>query len=174
MDKNLADFFSGATNVISGNITIIRESIPDGSQFWTIKRDDVEIISFWHNPKNKPAKEKPPPKHTGGKKPYIMLMVGEVEKLRAQGVCGVEELIGYLACLGQYIEFNTGKLIHKRSKKPLQYKDLQRIFPCGNKKLNRILRELKEHDLLFNTQEGYFISSRLIKKGKANKKAEGD
>lgn len=121
---------------------------------------------LWYNPAKKTKTEKQP-KHTGGKQPYIMLMVNEVESLREQGVKNIEELIGYVVILGKYIEWNTGKLIHKRSKKPLMYKDLQEIYSCSKPKLNKMINLMKEHDLLYYTDEGYFISSKYIKKGKS-------
>jgi len=172
MRKELLDFLNGITNaVILGDTVLSREIAPNGYQhlFLNTVEDNVNIFEVWYNPKQKNS-NKGPPKHTGGKKPYIMLMVDEVEKLRNQGVGNVEELIGYLVCLGKYIEWNTGRLVQKRSKKPLKYADLQKIFPCGNRKLNKILAELKEHDLLFGTKEGYFVSTRFIKKGKTKNK----
>lgn len=167
MDKKLLDYLSGQVNAVQVEVSISREQAPNGTQFITIRQpgEEVALYSFWHNPKKATTKRKP--KHTGGKKPYIMLMVEEVEKLKSQGVKDVEKLIGHLVCLGNYIEWSTGRLTKGRGKKPLQYKDLLEICGCSNKKLNKMLGEMKEHDLLFGTQEGYFISTRFIKKGKA-------
>lgn len=175
VEKELLKFLNREVNALQLNVVIVRETLPNGVDHLVARPSNEEhrsllVIESWYNPKHPPKSEQP--KHTGGKKPYIMLMVDEVEKLRKQGVVNVEELIGYLVCLGKYVEWNTGRLIHKRKKTPLKYKDIQTMFPCGNRKLNRILGELKEHDLLFKTTEGYFISSRFIKKGKT-KKQEG-
>lgn len=173
VEKDLVKFLNRQINAVRLEVVIVRESLPNGVEHLLIRpaceeHKDLLVTESWVNPKKPKASEQP--KHTGGKKPYIMLMVSEVEKLRGQGVKNVEELIGYLVCLGKYIEWNTGRLVRKRSKKPLKYADLQKIFPCGNRKLNKILAELKEHDLLFGTKEGYFISTRLIKKGKTKNK----
>lgn len=168
MDRNLLEFLNGNTSAAKVEVVLAREELPNGIQHITLKQEDKLIYDFWVNPK-KAKGEKPPPKHTGGKKPYIMLMVDEVEKLREKGVKNVEELIGYLACLGKYAEWGTGRLIQKRKKTPLRYNDLQKIFTCSNNKLNRILSDLKKYDLLSNNSEGYFISTRLIKKGKTQK-----
>ena len=170
MDKQLHEFLSGSVNATrQGDLLISREGNLSGSHIIRVKviaeNADLPMYEFWYNP-NKVKKNNTNPKHAGGKKPYIMVMVEEIEKLRGQKVKNVEELVGFLVCLAQYIQWNTGKLIHKRSKKPIQYKDLQGLFGCGNKKLNRILSDLKAHDLLFGTQEGYFVSSGFIKKGK--------
>lgn len=169
MDTDLFSFIKGDSNVIQTDAIISREITPTGQQYIHITVGNKVLYEFWHNPDKIDNKESPPPKHTGGKKPYVMLMVEEVEKLREQGIPNVEELIGYLSCLGRYVEWGTGRIIHKRSKNPLRYKDLQGLFTCGKRKLDRVLGELKEHGLLTNNQEGYFISQKLIKKGKAKK-----
>ena len=37
---------------------------------------------MWHNPKGNIVKDKTKSKNTGGKQPYLMLMVNEVENLK--------------------------------------------------------------------------------------------
>lgn len=168
IEKNLIRFLNREINVVRVSYIITRVQTfsngvdhivarPEGSSFF------FEFEKYYNSTQQQKNDH---PKHTGGKKPYIMLMIEEVEDLRKKGVKNVEELIGYLVCLGRYVEWSTGRLVKKRSKKPLQYKDLKEIFPCGNKKLNRVLSDLKEHDLLYSTQEGYFVSNRIIKKGR--------
>lgn len=170
MDRELLDFLEGKTNAVrlGNDLVLSRDIAPNGyHQLYITPIDgDVPLYKFWHNPKH--SNKDSPPKHIGGKKPYLMLMTQEIVKLREQGVTNVEELVGFLACMSSTgnIEWGTGRLIKKRSKKPLRYEDLLKLFSGGRTKLNRILSELKEHDLLFNTQEGYFISTRFIKKGK--------
>ena len=175
LNKEMLKFLNKETYVviIGGYFMISREITPNGYEHMTeyIIREDgtkMEYMKFWYNPKLNENKDKPP-KHTGGKKPYLMLMINEIEDLRNQGVKNVEELIGYVVCLGKYIEWNTGKLIHKRSKKPIQYKDLFEIYKVSKPKLNKMINLMKEHDLLYYTDEGYFISPKYIKKGKSKK-----
>lgn len=179
MDENIIKFLNKEVNVLplydeKGKLitTISRESMPNGVECLYINYIDGDKIvpmysPLFYNPNKKEKSEKP--KNTGGRKPYIMLMIDEMEELRKKGVKNVEELIGYVVCLGKYIEWHTGRLIHKRSKKPLQYNDLLAIYGCSNNKLNKMLKLMKEHDLLYHTKEGYFISQKYIKKGKSKK-----
>ena len=174
MDKKICDFYNEDSDILPlpPGSYVIREKSSNGTNFMTLKMVDGEkdyiLFSWWDNP-NKPAKkDKDPPKHTGGKQPYVMLMTKEVEKLGREGVRNVAELVGHLSLLGDYIEWNTGKLINRRTKRPLKYKEVQTIFTCGNKKLNRLLGDMKKHELLYSASGGYVISSRLIKKGKMN------
>lgn len=165
MDNQLLNFMNGDTNVIKIETIISREITPQGMEYVHITTMDGRMnYNFWHNPNN--TKKESQPKNTGGKKPYLMLMVEQLDKLRSKNVSNVEELVGFMVCMGSSIEWGTGKLIHKRSKKPLKYIDLQKMFSGGRHKLDRIIRELRENDLLSSNQEGYFISSELIKKGK--------
>lgn len=167
MEKELLKFMNGEVNVARIDCLIRKEIMPNGViHLWVTNTEGEEILLCEEYRKADDRRNKGSPKHSGGKKPYIMLMTEEIEVLKSQGIKNTDELVGFLASLSKYIEWNTGNLIQKRSKKPLQYKDLKEIFPYGNKKLNRILNDLKEHDLLFNTAEGYFISGRIIKKGK--------
>jgi len=167
MEKDLLRFMNGEVNVARVNCLIKKEIMPNGiTHLWVANCEGEEILLCEEYRKTGDRRNKGSPKHTGGKKPYVILMTDEVESLKSQGIKNTNELIGFLASLSKYIEWNTGKLVQKRSKKTLQYKDLKEIFPYGNKKLNRILNDLKTHDLLYNTTEGYFISSRIIKKGR--------
>lgn len=166
MDKILLKYLNRESNVFIGEIKITRDITPNGQEHIRIcLPDDRELYEYWHNP-NAVKRNNDTPKHTGGKKPYLMLMLEEVSKLRESGVKNVEELLGYLVSLGEHIEWNTGRLIHKRSKKPLQYKDLLDIYKCSKPKLNKMIGLMKEHDLLYYKDTGYYISPRLIKKGK--------
>lgn len=166
MDKEFLKYLNRESNICIGELKITRDVAPNGSEYITVcMSDGRELYTFWHNPR-KAERKNENPKHIGGRKPYLMLMIGEIKKLKEQGVKNVPELVGYLVSLGDNIEWNTGRLIHKRSKKSLQYKDLLEVCGCSKPKLNKLLAQMKELDLLYYTSEGYFVSSRLIKKGK--------
>lgn len=171
MKKNWVRLLNGEVSVIRLDVMLYRTPMPNGvDKYEVVPMDEDFLLSFVKYVNPKTLEQSKTPRHSGGKKPYVMLMVDEVERLRKDGVKNVEELVGYLACLSKNIEWNTGKLVKKRTKKPLKYKDLQGMFPCSKNKLNRILKDLKEQDLLYGTQEGYFISPRIIKKGKSKTK----
>lgn len=165
MDKDLYKYLTHASNIFVGELKITRDVAGNGWEYIRVcLPDGTELYAHWHNPKKKPRDS--PPKNTGGKKPYLMLMIDEIEKLREDGVQNVEELIGYIVCLGKNIEWNTGRLIHKRTKKSLRYVDLLKIYGCSKPKLNKMLRLMKENDLIYHTDSGYYVSSKYIKKGK--------
>ena len=140
-----------------------RETAPNGYELIHVLVDGVEWYSFWHNPKTKTRDS--PPKNTGGKKPYLMVMVQEIELLRGRGVDNVEELVGFIVCLGKSIEWSTGRLIKGRKKESMQYADLVQMFSGGRRKLDRIIKQLKDHELIYHSNDGYFVGRKIIKKG---------
>lgn len=184
MDKELLQFLNRETNAISFNregckLIISRELVPNGCEHYyqTIsfsdREKDIVLKDYWVNPEKTKKKEKS--NYTGGKKPYIMIMVEEIEKLRDSKVTNIEELIGYMVCVGKYIEWNTGKLIHRKGRKrnqSLKYEDLLSIYSCSKPKLNKMLKLMKDNDLIYHTNDGYFVSQKYIKKGKSAKQEE--
>jgi hypothetical protein len=162
MDKLLA-FKNKEINVVKGEFIISRESLDNGVDFIHVTCADngKEVYSFWQNT-NKTDEE---PKSMGGKKPYVMLMLQELSKLQEGGIKGIEDAVGFLTIISDNIRWNTGLVVNKRSKKPLKYTDLQKIYSGSKYKFEKTMKFLKDHNLLTHTPEGYFISRELIKKG---------
>lgn len=165
MDKSLLDFINGCKSSVLVNAMFVKEIMPNGSQHIKVEVEGTLLYDFFYNPNKKKAKDPAKPKTTGGKKPYVIVMTQEVDRLRKEGVKNLVEMTGFLLFLGSNIEWDTGRLIHKRNKKPLTKKDLNTIIPWGRYKIDNMLSSLEEHDLLFNTTEGYFVSRKIIKKG---------
>lgn len=188
MDKNIKEYQEKQKNVLyfhdeCGNrIAKLTRDITDNNYEYLnlIAVDNVEgkekdydwYTGIWYNPNKKKPKDPKKPKGTGGKEPYMLIMQNRLidlrKELRDKGIKNVEEIIGYLFILSQYIQWSTGKLVKKkRSKKPLQYNDMVEIFDCSKPKLNKIISVLKDNNLLSHTKDGYFISTNYIKKGKS-------
>lgn len=172
LEKELIRFLLGEVKAVDLGGGNIASSDQITNTWWQIiiSHNGEALFRLNYNPKVKQGKNKPPPKNTGGKKSYIMLMTKELKKLKKSDVENKIELIGFLTYMSDYIEWGTGKLINKRTKKPLKYDDLLQISELNNRKLNTILADLKRLDLLEHTPEGYFISQIIAKKGKTIKK----
>lgn len=166
MEPTFMDFLAGNVSVFRmGDVIFSSEVAPSGGVLWHVSNFDTgnEVRSIWISNKSKGI-----PKTTGGKKPYLMVMIDDIDEL-VNGECtegDINEQMGYLCCLGKYIHWNTGQLVNKRTKKQLKYNDLLKLFKCGNKKLNRLLNQMKSNEILFSTDKGYFVSRKYIKKGK--------
>lgn len=160
MDKGLTDFLSGFTNAaICTGMTVMRET-QNGIECITFFVDGKPYISHWRNPAKKDVKGKP--KHTGGKKPYLMLMIEAINELKGDDI---DIAVGSAALLGNNIQWNTGLIVDKRTKKPLLYKDLKTIYKCGDNKLSNKIKIMKQYGILLKDKDGYKISPNFIKKG---------
>lgn len=173
MDKKTLDYLSKGINTSEIQSPIFsREVTEKGMEHITVTLKEVGVIyRFWNNPFKK-IRTKGKPKHSGGKRPYVMISVEEVKALRKKLKCdkvkNAEEAIGFVVLLVDHIEWNTGKLIDCRSKKALRYVDLKEMFGHTNNKLDKILSVLRKYEILINTKEGYFVSTKLFRKGKTN------
>ena len=174
--SELAKFLLGENNVVKTEVLVEREvNKKTGQEFIHIlSADGKPIYTFWHNPNKDPRPtpetvvEEPvveKPKSMGGKKPYAMLMLQNVEKLKEQNMPNFEEILGTLVRLSNNVEWSTGRLINKRSKKQLKYGELIKLVSFSARKCDKLIGIMKEYNLLSNTSEGYFISRDLIKKG---------
>jgi hypothetical protein len=172
MDNDLIKFLLGERKAVElggGNVI----SADRHTETWwqiILAHDGEEIFRLNYNPKAKQKEGKEPSKHTGGRKSYVMLMTKQLRKLKKSEANNKLELIGFITYLSDYIEWGTGRLINKRTKKPLRYEDLSKITELNNRKLNSIIADLKRLYLLMHTVEGYFLSPIIVKKGQTVKK----
>jgi hypothetical protein len=167
----LLDYLAGEANAIELSVILSRERAPNGASLIRVYHGDRLIHMLWEPTKSDKITREgtmaATPRHTGGKKSYVMVMLRELERVFKGKGSDQLEIIGFLVRFFGYIEWGTGRLINKRAKKPLRYADLMRISGCGRTRLNRILSKLKEQGLLAHTGEGYFVSDRLIRKGRS-------
>jgi len=159
--SDIAKYISGERNAIKDEFILSREKC-GSSEYVQVQHPELPepIYTFWHTRKKANA-----PKHTGGKKPYAMIMIEELIRLMKGGLPA--EATGYLIYLTPYIEWGTGKLIYGRGKRQMKFADIMKVFGKSYKTTQAIIAKLKDHDLLAYTKEGYFISRELIKRGVA-------
>ncbi len=163
MKRELREYLLGERNVVEDKFILSRETTGSAELVRLSHRELEEpIVKAWQ-PKQRRFKKAKKPKHTGGKKPYIMLMLQEndriAEKLTPEGAF-------FLFRTFRNIDWGTGVLIDLRTKEPLKFVDLLNIVSLSKRKLLRAIRNLKELQVLENkTGEGYIISRCLVKRG---------
>jgi hypothetical protein len=172
----------GDVNSAEVKVVLGRERSSNGREYIVLSIDNdgvpMELFGFWQSK----AMKKPfmidddgeiverKPKHTGGKPPYVMLMVQEIEKLRGNPeVKSLEEVIGFAVLLGRNVEWHTGRLKRAKGKESLKYADMVNIYSGTKRNLNRIIKEMKLLGILRHEKDGYYISSQYVKKGKTKK-----
>ena len=160
-------YLSGEKNAVRDEFILSREK-SNGNELVFVSHPEISkpVYSFWRaGGKEKNSNQNP--KHTGGKKPYAMVMLNELVSVLGKGV--PIELIGYLVALAPYAEWGTGRLVCGRKKRKMQVADIEKVFRKSRRTTLNTLSTLKKHGLLSCTDEGYFISSHLIKKGRTKK-----
>ena len=104
-------------------------------------------------------------KHTGGKRPYVMVMQDRDFMLEGVGLdaCG---LVFKLICCG-CIDWHTGRIMDKRSKESLTRWMMADKFGIGPKKIKTVLAGLTRRKVLKydRSQRAYFINRSLVRKG---------
>jgi len=156
------------SRIRKGNSEYVRVSLPDMKEpiydLWTkrpskIKKEPVATIE------ELPTSDIPKPRHTGGgKRPYVMLMqdrdaIGKLS-IMASGV--LMKLIS-VGC----VEWGTGKVIDKRSKKALTVKMISEKLGLKLVEGKPILSELTTNKVLRydKSQRAYFLDRNLAMKG---------
>jgi len=163
MKNEIYDYLRGTKNVVRDEFIISREkSKKTNSEFVYVQHPEIDepLYTFWHSYRKSGKK----PKHTGGKKPYAMLMIERLIELMENGMPA--EYAGYLLYLVPYVEWGTGRLLYGRKKRLMKFKDIQKTLGRSYVTTQNIISELKKYNLLTYTREGYFVSREIVKKGR--------
>lgn len=177
MKKETMEYLNGERNVTQDEFIIGREKSGKAEYIIiSIPGDKKPIYTLWNSKKHKKSFtvkkqdddieiEKAKAKGTGGKKPYTMMMLEQIEKLYKSGLSN--DGAGFLLCFNRFIEWNTGRLYDKHTKKALSAKDISKYTNTGIVKTRSILKELTTLNVLAydKAQKSYFINRNVIKKG---------
>ena len=157
---------------VVGQVEYISVSLPDSEE---------PILTVWRSRKKKGEKErkrkkgeseepvgeivKVRPKHTGGKRPYIMLMQDQRDTINNLSIDAAGLIMKLLA--GGFIAWNTGQIIDRRTKKALTAENISTRFTIGKNKLKAILKELTEYKIIKYdpSKRSYFFNARFARKG---------
>lgn len=101
------------------------------------------------------------PKHSGGQPTYVKLFTASLLENKDLSISAA----GFLLKLSVNIDWHTGILIHRRSKKPLMCKDFEKLLNISKNTVSNIIKELKEKDLIKREKSKYIVSSKIMCKG---------
>ena len=155
MNNDLLKYLNGNVNV--ANAIVSREKLKSGIEHVYVSIDGVDIYDFWFNTKKKKEHN---PKHTGGKKSYAKIYL---EKLETYDIS--IEALGFMVKLLPYIQWSTGYLLKKRSKKKLKTDDILKIVNKSRNTAFKIINEMKKYNLISYDSEGYRVNKEFIMKG---------
>lgn len=148
----------------SGNTEYVNVSLPDY---------DEPIYQLWtkapkkHKPATKAVGEVnvPSSKHTGGKRPYIMLMQDQGDVISKLTDPAAALLLKIIA--GGFVEWDTGRIIDRRSKKSLTIEMICARYKKKPATVKAIIKELAKYEVVqyVRKERAYFLCPKFAKKG---------
>ena len=159
--------FADGANTIIKEVQISREVNDTGIEYIVINEENwpgepQELFSFWRNPR-RPQTNKTP-KHTGGKRSYVKLYLDQIKEVSRKVT---DNDVGMLIRLAQNVDWKTGILVDRRTKKPLNFVGLLKHsgYKSARTLANRI-NALRQAGILIVDHEGrYVISPLFMRKG---------
>ncbi len=148
----------------SGNTEYVNVSLPDCEE---------PIYQLWtkapkkHKPATKAVGEVDiaRPKHTGGKRPYIMLMQDQDDVINKLTDPAVALLLKIMA--GGFVEWDTGRIMDRRSKKSLTIETICARYKKKPAATKAIIKELTKNEVVqyVRKDRAYFLCPKFAKKG---------
>jgi len=170
--KETQEYILGIRNATRDEFILSRESAGN-AEYVVLCLPDMEepIYALWTK---KPKKRKGSartgeivnkPKHTGGKRPYIMLMQDNKDIVDKIPLEAAGMLLKLLA--GGFIEWDTGRIIDRRTKKPMTRENIKNRYRLSPKDTKTIFKALTDSNIIKHDQKerAYFFNAQFAKKG---------
>lgn len=115
-------------------------------------------------------KEKPKNENIGGQEPYVKIYYRRVDKvIEGDFVGGLDSQLSTMTLLCKHIQMNTGKLVKKRTKKPLTMADIAKTLNVSVRRAADIVANLKANGFIERKDNAYFVSRDFYSKGRTVK-----
>jgi hypothetical protein len=168
-EGSIDKMFDAGYNAVQKNLMIGRERLDTGAELIVVT--DYEgtmpkiIISGWRS-KNKHQRKNAIPKHTGGKPSYIKLYSRFFEKLQQQGQQPKlkDAEIGTALRIAAFADWKTGKLIDKKTKKPLNLAALSNKLGYSKRTMIDRVEALQENGIIKQRDGCYYMNREYFAK----------
>ena len=171
--NRLAEFLEGKSKVVE--IVLEREDKKD----WTLlhfvdKETGAEIWQKWGRKGDLfGTKVKKDTENYGGVEPYVMFHPKRLKKVfKGDYVGNMQNQITALTFLSEYIQSNTGKLINKRTKKPLTRQEIAKDLGLSVRRTSEIISDLKTNGFLERRNNAYYVHRDFYAKGRSFKQCD--
>lgn len=187
IDENLKDFINGDKNVLVGTpdspVSLAR-CVKNGREYIGSYYGEISVpVTYGPNylkgkrkikvptaeeirteKVNEVESEKQPPKGTGGKEAYVMLMTRHEAEIKKLSITAKAILLDM--CLGG-IQWNTGKLVQNRSRKPHTSLTIAKLIGASERTTKTALKELADKSIIKydRTRKVYFMNIHIARKG---------
>jgi hypothetical protein len=183
IDENLKDFINGEKNVLHGtakNPVTVARSYKNGREYTSSYYGDISVpVTYGPNyikskkNTNLPTQEEirteksnknELPKGTGGQLAYVRFITKNKDVII--GLSGTACSIILHMCFDG-IQWNTGKLVQERSKKPHTSETIAKMIDVGLRTAKAALKELSDRSVIKydKGKRFYFLSADIVRKG---------
>ena len=183
IDENLKDFMNGDKNVLHGttkNPVTVARSYKNGREYTSsyygdipmpvtygpnyIKGKQKTIFPTQEEIRTEKSNKNEPPKGTGGQLAYVRFITRNKDMII--GLSGTACSIILHMCFGG-IQWNTGKLVQERSKKPHTSETISKMIDAGLRTTKAALKELSDRNIIKydKGKRFYFLSADIVRKG---------
>jgi hypothetical protein len=167
------EYILGERNAIRDEFILSRERAGNAEYVnVTLPGEQQPIYSLWtQKPQKYKATEatgeivKNPPKHTGGRRPYIMLMQDQQDVLNVLTLDAAGLLLKLIA--GGFIDWHTGRIVDRRTKQPLTSVMMRTRYKLGATKIKAMIKELTKNEVIKydRKQKAYILNAKFARKG---------
>jgi hypothetical protein len=182
IDENLKKYLNGEHNVLRGDMALVRK-YKNGREMSDVFYGEITsqpIHSGYNMRRRKIEKEISPEeirkdnktdltknehsKGTGGQLAYVRLMIKDRDKIKGLS-CEAVAIMTHMCFAG--IQWNTGKLIQERCRKPHTANTIADIIKKSVRTTKKALKELSDRNIIKydKKQKLYFMSSDIARKG---------
>ena len=137
------------------------------------KETGISLFDKWVRKDNLFGENKTPDnENIGGQEPYVMLFWRRIEKIVTGDFVGnMDCQLSALTLLCKFIQMNTGKLVKRRTKKPLTMSDIADALNVSVRRAAGIVADLKANGFMERKENAYFICRDCYAKGRTVKDA---
>jgi hypothetical protein len=133
------------------------------------KETGVTLFQEWRRKDSLFGDSEKENENTGGREPYAMLFFRKIKNVfKGKYVGSMDCQLSSLVLLSEFIQMNTGRLIKKRTKKPLTQGDIAKELGVSVRRAAEILSNLKTNGILERKDGAYVIKREFIARGRAS------
>jgi len=165
--NRLAEFLEGKSKAIE--VILEREDKEAWSLLHFLDKETGALLFDKWGRKNDlfGTKVKNESENYGGLEPYVMFHPKRVKEVfKGDYVGNMQSQITALTFLSEYIQSNTGKLVNKRTKKPLTRQEIAKDLGLSVRRASEIISDLKANRLLERRGNAYYIPREFYAKGR--------
>ena len=169
--NNARLFLSGEIDVLDlgGGIILSRERTKRNADLWHFSDGEKDVKQMWVKRSKESMEKDRKDFQTGGREPYTMHMDRAYQELMKRETAGdLMKQFGFVSMVQYFTEYGTGRIVNRRTKKSMTGAEIAKKVGIALPTFKKLVRDMKANGIIEHRADGYYISRRLIKKGRGN------